>query len=49
MGFETAKRTLNFVSKSLKGPVFIVKAVLGGTRPPLRQSPFLRHSDMGSA
>lgn len=31
MGFETAKRPLNFVSKSLKGPVFIVRPVLGRT------------------
>ena len=31
MGFETAKRPLNFLSKPLKGPVFIVKAVLEGT------------------
>ena len=31
MGFETAKRPLNFLSKLLKGPVFIVKAVLEGT------------------
>ena len=32
MGFETAKKPLNFVSKSLKGPVFVVKAASpGGT------------------
>ena len=31
MGFETAKRPLNFLSKPLRGPVFIVKAVLEGT------------------